>query len=120
MSNGRFRELSDFEKGILDLLLEKKFPGRDEMLDQITSCKVRDIFDSAGNYWGLEFKVKSNTIAHVNQRVPVEAIAYEDGIPVEILLHVVNGKIKELELVRYDNKPPKEFPSPNVLKIQIR
>jgi hypothetical protein len=43
--------------------------------------------------------------ATVNERVPVEAEGWENGVPIDILLHVVDGYLAELEVLRMDSKP---------------
>lgn len=66
-----FRELNEREKKILNLMLEKDFCGRDELIKQVASSKVVNVFDNSGSFWGIEFNSISKIIAHVTQRVPV-------------------------------------------------
>jgi len=119
MKNHKYRNLQIRELKILNKLLEKSFPGSKEISQQIASSKARDVFDKSGNFWGIEFRIDSNEIANVKKRVPVEAITYENNVPVQILLHIVNGKVKELELVRFDDVPPVGFPNPEVLEVKV-
>jgi hypothetical protein len=51
-----FRDLTPHEQGIIDRLLEKAFPGRDEICEQMKSCLVRTIDEDKS----FEFLVKSD------------------------------------------------------------
>ena len=73
------------------------------------------------NYGSVELKTLSELKAEVSQRVPVEARAYdEDCVPIEALLHVVDGQLNELELVKADGTPIKHFPEPHDFKVTVR
>jgi hypothetical protein len=48
-----FRDLTTHEQGIIDKLLEKAFPGRDEICEQMKKCLVRTIDEDES----LEFLV---------------------------------------------------------------
>ena len=94
-----WRALTRRERAVLDRLLSRHFPGRDELAAQLDAALVSPI-DREGS---LAFQV-SGPIAMVQRRVPVEAW-YSDGAPgirVEILLHVVDGQIRELEVYKVD------------------
>ncbi len=102
-----YRELTLNEREIVDRLLEPHFQGRDEIAEQIRSGKVRRA-DSDGC---LEFYVESEVKARVLQRVPTEAEAEdEDGVVIHALLHVVDGKVKELEFHKEAPLPIKRMP----------
>ena len=62
-----FRDLTTREQGIIDRLLEKAFPGRDEICEQMKKCLVRTIDEDES----LEFLVKSDVKAKVKRRIPV-------------------------------------------------
>jgi hypothetical protein len=67
----------------------------------------------------LEFLVSSGMAAdHVKYSVPIEG-EYEDpdGITVHVLLHVVDGKTKELEFFREDNARVRTWPDPASLRV---
>lgn len=101
-SSTPFRTLTRTEREILNRLLEAQFPGRDELYEQLENCLVRTI-DEEGS---LEFKVASAMRAPVTRRIPVEAETRdEDGIPVLLLLHVVEGFVREFEVVKGDGSP---------------
>jgi hypothetical protein len=103
------------EKELVGRLLERPFPGRDELRQQLKTAKVR-VIDEDG---GLEISVSSSTRAgHVKYRIPVEA-EYEDadGSTVHVLLHVVGGRANELEFYREDNSSVKSWPDPGLLRV---
>lgn len=98
-----FRNLTKREKEILDLMLKSNFSGRDELLKQVACSKVRAIKEYNDNWGSLEFLVRTDIKADVKERIPVQATAYdEDNVPIQMFLHVVNGKIDELEIVKAD------------------
>ena len=105
-----YRELCDSERQLLERLLEARFPGRDEIAEQIRTCLVKTL-DEHGC---LEFFVRSHTNAAVDQRVPVEAEACdEEGNKIHMLLHVINGRINELEFYTESGAAIKRLPSAN-------
>ena len=56
--------------------------------------------------------------ADMRERIPVEgrsSIPAEDGAPVEVLLHVLDGFINELEIVPYTDSVC--FPGPHTLTV---
>jgi hypothetical protein len=74
-------------------LLEPPFQGRDELLAQLTGARVQTIDE----YGSLSFEVSAPFRAEVRNRVPVYAQAEDaDGMTIEVLLHVVEGKLNEL------------------------
>ena len=113
-SSTRFRPLSQTERDILGRLLERDFPGREEIRRQLEQCLVR-IIDEEGS---LEFKVESKVSAPVARRVPVEAeMRDEDGIPVRLLLHVVDNVVAELDVYKADGSPLIKELTPSALRL---
>jgi hypothetical protein len=109
-----FRGFTSYEREIIDRLLEKAFPGRDEIWEQMQNCLVRAIDEDKS----LEFLVKSKVQAKVKRRIPVEAEFQDsDGVLMHLLLHVVDGKVNELEIYKEDGSPIIERPDPSKLKI---
>ena len=109
-----FRHLTVREQGIIDRLLEKAFPGRDEIYQQIQQCLVRTI-DAEQS---LGFLVAENMHSQVKKRIPVEAEFQDaDGVLIHILLHVVDGQVKELEIYKEDGSSIIESPDPSQLKV---
>jgi hypothetical protein len=96
------RELNDYERKLLDRLLEIPFPGSGEVREQVGTAKVHQIDE----YGSLAFTVTQTVPAHTVQSVPVEAEYFDtDGIPVWVLLHVWSGVVRELEICRADGSP---------------
>ena len=99
----RWRALKDAEAAVLGFLLSREFPGRDELVVQSQSARVSEI-DREGS---LQFRVTA-PLAPVETRVPTEA-HYLDGTDdeygpaVHILLHVVDGKLSEVEIFKNDD-----------------
>jgi hypothetical protein len=97
-----WRALSDQERAVVDRLLSQDFPGRRELALQLEAAMVSRI-DPEGS---LQFRV-TGPEADVALRVPVEG-RYADsssgtfGPAVEILLHVVDGRLHELEVYKTD------------------
>ena len=101
----KFRPLNQKEKEILEFLLQEKFPGRDELAKQTKNLLAKEI-DPEGS---LEFQVAAGPLAKTAERIPVEAIMKDaDGVPICILLHVVNGHLSELEFYKADGTPFKD------------
>lgn len=111
-----YRDLKFLEKQLLARLLEIRFPGRDQIAIQLETCQVKTL-DEHGC---LEFTVKSKIQAPVEQRVPVEAQAIdEDGDTIHMLLHVVNGKVDELEFYKESADPIRRLPPANEWEVII-
>jgi hypothetical protein len=109
-----FRDFTTHEQGIIDRLLEKAFPGRDEICEQMKKCLVRTMDEDES----LGFLVQSNVKAKVERRIPVEAELQDaDGVLIHLLLHVVDGKVNELEIYKEDGSPIIESPDPPKLKV---
>jgi len=86
---------------ILARLLQAEFSWRDEMARQVTRATVRNS-DENGS---LDVLIGDDPpLAPVKNRIPVEAKTADlDGINVNILLHVVDGRVNELEVYRDDS-----------------
>lgn len=99
-----WRPLFERERAVLNLLLTSPFPGRDELRVQVDHAQVR-VIDNEGS---LAFEI-TGPAAQVKERIPVEGYyhdgpADDPGCVVELLLHVVDGQIKELEAYRRDGR----------------
>lgn len=96
----KFREPTEGEKKVFQLLLKESFSGRDELARQLAQCRVREI-DEDGS---LKIRVLGGPPARVMRRIPVEAYANdEDGVTIHALLHVLKGKATELEFYKDDS-----------------
>jgi hypothetical protein len=115
------RALTRVEHAIIERLLEEPFPGRDELRAQITGSRVKPIKEYDDNYGSLEFEIRAGPKAAVVERVPVDAVALDvDGVPIEFLLHVVDGLVRELEVVKADGSPIVRRPRASDLEVSVR
>lgn len=93
-----WREMTANEKAVLARLLSVPFAGRDDLAAQAETAVVSRI-DRNGS---LQFRVRE-PLAAVTQRVPVEGLCKTTLAPhgapaVGLLLHVVEGRLHELEV----------------------
>jgi uncharacterized protein DUF6984 len=111
-----FRPLSDLEERLLAVLLGTDFSGRDALAKQVAAASVRDI-DTDG---GLEFAPPDGTPAEVARRIPVEAELDDcDGVTIHLLMHVVDGFLKELEVYRDDSGRVQRVLAPEDLRLML-
>lgn len=93
---------SVFEFDLLALLLNREFPGAPELRAQLSGLEVASI-DADGSL--SLYPRPDSPVAKVDDRVPVEgAYPDNDGTRVHVLVHVVDGRLQELELYREDGK----------------
>lgn len=93
----QFRPLTTRELEILGKLLEPEFPGRDELRQQVGSLTARELFEDGT----LALKCGANVRAPVTCRVPTEGEYIDaDGYHVNVLLHVVDGLMTEMEVLK--------------------
>jgi hypothetical protein len=102
----QFRPLSGRERELIERLLNQDFPGRDELRIQLQSATARQVLDDGT----LELRCESGLKAPVRDRVPTEGTCRDiDGGTVDVLLHVVDGVMKELEILKHGGpllRPP--------------
>lgn len=114
MRRKSYRSLTSEEARLLERLLEEDFPGRDALSRQIENSLVRRI-DPDGC---LEFQVLTDQQADVKCSVPTEGWAQDaDGVMIRVLLHVVNGKVDELEIYKDDGSRVIRMPNPSDLSL---
>jgi hypothetical protein len=108
-----YRSPNAIEWALLKKLLEKSFPGRDDLLRQLDGLSVRKI-DKEGS---LSLRVDQLAPrAEVKDRVVAEGhysdedSASSEGPKVHVLLHVVKGKLTELEIYKDDGSPIRKGP----------
>jgi len=95
-----FRTPSPAEIAILRFLLSQPFEGRDALISQMESLTVKSI-DSEGS---LRLHTQSSVRANCNRRIPVEGRTQDlDYICINILLHVLDDKLWELEIYKGDS-----------------
>jgi len=91
------RPLKLHERELLERLLEPEFPGRDELRCQMGTVMARQIFEDGT----LELRCSACQPAPVKCRVPTEGECRDvDGGVIQVLLHVVDGVMHELEILK--------------------
>jgi hypothetical protein len=114
MNSSSFRNLTDYERSLIGRLLEEDFAGRATLASQIEEALVRQL-DEHGC---LEFSVKRDIVANVKDRIPTEREFKDtDGVAIHVLLHVVKGKVDELEIYKDDGSPVVRMPDPAGLRL---
>lgn len=111
-----YRNMNNYEQAVIDRLLEIPFKGSHELKLQLDSCKVREFEKDKDSCDSLELKTQSKIKAKVKNRIPVEARFKSQDYPVDVLLHVIDGFVNELEFVYY-NKVKK--PNPKDLVVSV-
>jgi hypothetical protein len=92
-----FRPLTSRELALIERLLEPDFPGRDELRQQLKAVTGRQILDDGT----LELSCEGGPRAPVYRRVPTEGDYLDaDGQQVSVLLHVRDGLMCELEVLK--------------------
>ena len=96
------RPLTELEYVIISKLLEHPFPGSEEIKQQTKSPTVISAADD-DNYGSIYFKAEGSNRAVTLNNLPVEGTTHDtDGVVVDILLHVINGFLHELEIIKVD------------------
>ena len=106
------------EAGLLDALLRPDFSGAATLRAQAGHLRVRMAFGDGT----LDLLPDPATpAAAVAQRVPVEGHCVDaDGGPVLVLLHVVDARLKELEIVKLDGTGVVRPPTADRLDVIVR
>lgn len=113
------RNLNKLEKRWIALMLNQSFEGRDIIKEQLEHGIV--VSETFSPFISLRFRTTSKEKYPYSLRVPAEMIAYQDnGVPVEFLLHVVDGFIDELEIFSADGSiiKPEEISLDNIGRIE--
>jgi len=98
--------LDPWERHVLEALLAVPFPGSEELKGQFDAVTVSEEYGEDDP--SVIFSVARHVAlpAPVKSRIPVEAEGYDaDGATIQILLHVVDGWVWELEVYRPDGEP---------------
>ena len=113
MMDDTYRSPSAIEWALLKKLLEKSFPGRDELLEQLDGLLIKTI-DEEGS---LSLKINPlATPAKVTDRIVAEGhysdenASSSEGPQVHVLLHVVTGVLTTLEIYKDDGSPIRKRP----------
>src|SRR5436309_2787521 len=111
-----FRPLETHERELLEKLLEPEFPGRDELRQQLNSVTAKQILEDGT----LALQCDSHHPAPVKSRIPTEGECRDaDGAAISVFLHVVDGFINELEIVKYDHSKIVKQPSAHDLVVLV-
>jgi hypothetical protein len=93
------RELTEGERAILETMLRQLPAGDAELRRQLMTAQAYPIDDEGS----VGFEVTAPPAADVTERVPVTAIFDDiDKVPIYILLHIVKGRLSELEIYKAD------------------
>lgn len=95
------RDMAGRESQILNRMLDQLPRDQATLADQANVAKVR-LIDEEGS---LRFSLPKSVVpaSSITERVPVTA-SFEDcdGMPIYLLLHIVDGKLWELEIYKAD------------------
>jgi hypothetical protein len=115
------RPLSGAEQATLAVLLAESFRGSEALLRQAEIVRVNAECTCGCGSIGLAVDHDPTIRAEVSERIPVEgcsSVPTEDGAPLEVLLHVVDGYMQELEVVAYGESVC--LPDPQTLTVWIK
>lgn len=109
-----FKAMNRYQRTLVDRLFEQPFPGCAELVAQTRNCLVRSI-DENGS---LDFMVTVSDRASVHSPVPVEAeVEDKDGVTIHMLLHVIDGIARGIEVYKEDGSSVIQFPQPAELRL---
>lgn len=117
MSEG-WRPISYREREIVEKMLSSGFAGSEILRLQLQHAAVKEVLEDGT----LEFRIPADLpLASIPVRVPVEAEVLDaDGTPILILLHVVDGKLHELEIVKGDDSMIKCAPHADSILVRSK
>jgi hypothetical protein len=111
------RDLTPIERNVLERMLSKNFPGSHELTKQLEGCLASDIGDN-DNYGSIYLFPQKTDPASVERNVPVDGLVNDiDGSPINILLHIENGLLHELEIVKLDGSLIKTVIDPSKIEV---
>ena len=116
-----YRRLTSWERRLILRLLSSPFPGRDALLTQVENavgCPLHEDGTPLDEDGSLYLKTSSPVKASVRARVPTEGEAPDaDGVAIHYLLHVVDGRIDQLEIFKEDLSRVLRHAEPEDLKV---
>jgi hypothetical protein len=108
------RKVNNAERSILNRILELPFPGSETIAEQLRNFLVVPIDDNGS----LDFLIEDGPKARVHNSVPVEAEAEDiDGTTIHLLLHVIEGITRGLEVYKDDSSRVIRMPEPSEFRI---
>jgi hypothetical protein len=106
------RDLTEREQKILKIMLQQLPAVGSVLQKQLAAAKVSPIDDEGS----LRLHIASTEVARIAERVPVTAIFDDaDNVPIYLLLHIINGKLDELEIYKADGSRIIVSPNPERL-----
>jgi hypothetical protein len=113
------RDLTSVERALVERLLEVEFAGRDALREQFDGAQVTA--EGCGDTRTIRFRLVDDAPqAATSLRVPVEGeTADADGMPIAILLHVIDGRAAEVEIYRVDGEPLRASPAAERLTVAV-
>lgn len=98
------RELSFEECQVLNKMLSTDFVGKDIIVNQLKSAKVVSYCPCGCKTVDIEVDNYLPKYEH-EKTVPVQLTTYsKDGVPIIASIHISNGYVTELEILRVDSK----------------
>lgn len=111
------RRLDERERQVITFLLSRPFPGRETLLTQLPWVTVTEEYISEDPSIVLAVDRLQAEPAVVRTRIPVEGWGVDrDGTDIRVFLHVVDGYLWELEVLRADGGSV-QLPSPSDLRV---
>lgn len=105
---------------ILLRLLAVDFPGSHALQAQAAVAHFSPLVPGDAGDPSLSIEVGAATLADVDNRIPVEGTAVDsDGMLMHFLVHVVDGKLNELEVYRLDLGPVLQLPEPDHVRTEV-
>ena len=110
MQPGDFREMTAYERAVLDRLLSVNFPGREAALLQARTARVQSVDDDGC----FDFDVTDGPDIDNDWFVLSQGTGPQDSndIAVVLMLFHRNGRLGGVEFVRFDGDP-NYFPDPS-------
>lgn len=111
------RQLTSIEKKALAQLMAPDFPGKKEVAAQVAECRVH-VQEENGS---IEFHVNPHLpLADVQARVVTEGeYKDDDEVTVHVLLHVVEGRINQMEIYKEDNSRIGKTPGDACMNVNV-
>jgi hypothetical protein len=114
-----FRPITTVEYEIIKKMLETKFRGRNQFVQQLVGLWAKPI-DAQGS---LRLRVTCTAAAPISRGIAVEArypdldARDESGPCVNLLLHVADGRLSMLEIYKDDGGKILKVPNPAEMKV---
>jgi hypothetical protein len=107
------------ERALIDKLLSADFRGRDALRIQAATAQVHWVLGTGAPALLIE-PATDVPFANVAGRVPVEATGHDiDGMIIHFLLHVVDKRVREVEIYREDGDSLQRMPDIRTLTLEV-